>query len=747
MSQPYSSLIPPHSSNPTSEPRRDPYRPPSPPPSPPHTTTAHAFSDPSKSTAVPRIPPTSDIDPVNPTPLTTSNAPTASHALATSAAKPQLREGEEVGAAQLVSPSTSNVIHNEADASADGTSDGMVDLGWYSPLEQVPEPLVGGVPNTTLWMLIRRFDKQIQHVRTVPTPTTEGSGVKGDLDLNVAKDEAFSPDRLRGNVERLYMTVVIGIITFVKHIARIRSWEDKRRTGAWCATYFVAWSLDLLAPLSLLLLILLIVYPPTRTILFSPAKPLSTTSATTGASKLPPTGVAPGSHDSLTGAPETQPGEAVEQEAHNFVSGFGAIAISSAAGKPHDDLGDPKREEKIPDPTAAATRAADIKDVVEGSEGVAKKATKRPVEEAMWEGARPVMQAVGSIADMWERIANALSPTPPFSRTTPYKLAGVLLPVFLASLVVTPYMVVKGATFFAGVTFYSQPYISRGLDYLNKHYPNWQEAISLENTLLKAVPTNAQLTLTLLRIAEANHAPLPPPTSSHLKVKAAEEHHEHAEAQAEAQPKPKLHPDHPQHEQNQPQSKLPQRALGALKSMTRTAVQTVLHTDHAKAKITHSLPARNRLGAVAEREKVGKAAKGPQEYAARYRGVKGAAVILDYYNVGEGDENVPTRNVGPVLHWRSEDGKQEWKIPVEDIMEIEKLGGFGWKGKMVVGWSLDTKEVVDAVRIVYKTPVRDLQGAIVGERLREEKLLTAVVGRQEMVNRLMSMGKQRWECC
>jgi hypothetical protein len=32
--------------------------------------------------------------------------------------------------------------------------------------------------------------------------------VPGGLDLNIADEEEFSPDKLRANVERLYMTVV-----------------------------------------------------------------------------------------------------------------------------------------------------------------------------------------------------------------------------------------------------------------------------------------------------------------------------------------------------------------------------------------------------------------------------------------------------------------------------------------------------------------------------------------------------------
>lgn len=56
----------------------------------------------------------------------------------------------------------------------------------------------------------------------------------GNLDLNVADDEEFSPDKLRANIERLYMTVGLGMMGFVKQIARLRSWRETRRTAWFC---------------------------------------------------------------------------------------------------------------------------------------------------------------------------------------------------------------------------------------------------------------------------------------------------------------------------------------------------------------------------------------------------------------------------------------------------------------------------------------------------------------------------------
>ena len=60
----------------------------------------------------------------------------------------------------------------------------------------------------------------------------------GGLDLEIAEEDEFSPDKLRANIERLYMTVIIGVIGFGKHIARLRSWREPRRTVAFMAVRY-----------------------------------------------------------------------------------------------------------------------------------------------------------------------------------------------------------------------------------------------------------------------------------------------------------------------------------------------------------------------------------------------------------------------------------------------------------------------------------------------------------------------------
>jgi hypothetical protein len=137
-----------------------------------------------------------------------NQAPTLSHALAVE--EPAAHEGK--GFAQEE--------HDEPD---------VRDLGWNEQKEDVPAPLVRGIDNEELWLLVRRFNKQMYHVKALPYAPP------GGLDLNIADEEEFSPDKLRANLERLYTTIIVGVLAAVKHVARLRSWRETRRTSAFCA--------------------------------------------------------------------------------------------------------------------------------------------------------------------------------------------------------------------------------------------------------------------------------------------------------------------------------------------------------------------------------------------------------------------------------------------------------------------------------------------------------------------------------
>ncbi|KAI2622768.1 hypothetical protein GGS26DRAFT_583882 [Hypomontagnella submonticulosa] len=644
--------------------------------------------------------------------------PTLSHALATD-------DHEEKGLAQ-----------REHD-------DEVADLGWNEKKGEISAPLVGGLDNEDLWLLIRRFNKQVYHVKEVPT------AVPGDLDLNIADEEEFSPDKLRANIERFYMTVVVGLLAVVKHIARLRSWRETRRTSCFCAAYFIAWTFDLIVPLLTLTVITLIVYPPSREILFPPA-PLALVDSKTGGVQKPKAGVL-GSTESSTGAPQNFKGEAVEQEASNFFNGFTSIVVTSATGKnpqasPPTDSGAP--DDAVPDPTGVTVAAAEAKDVAAGGKpGPKHDKTKVPVETAMWTKMRPIMHGIADVSDTWERFANALSPTPPFPKNIyRLRLAGLIAPLFLISLFVTSYMFIKGVTFGVGFGFFGDPVISRGLKWLNHNFPNWQKLLELRNTILKGVPTNAQLTLTLLRIGEANKAPLPPPPSATAPPPERPTDVTDAELRATGAEPPlnatdeelreaMEHDPHTAHEtggadidaaKGSKHGKKGSKILGLFKGTTKGAVKTAIGTDHARAKVG-SHHARNRLGAVPRPNTNN--LTGPIDFKARYNGQKGHVYITTKATIPAVSFSTDS-TIEKIGSADREDLHPLWTVAINDIAELKKVGGYGWKAKIVVGWSLG-REVADGLEIT--------------DRRGNTRRVTALPMRDELFNRLIAIGGQKWE--
>jgi hypothetical protein len=161
----------------------------------------------------------------------------------------------------------------------------------------------------------------------------------------------------------------------------------------------------MIMPLISVTLITLIVYPPAREIMFPPA-PIALVSSKGGVQK-PKAGTL-GSTDSATGAPENHKGEAVEQEASNFVNGIASVALSSATGK--HPQGEPPDSDShgdvVPDPTSIAINAADAKDKASGGKPTRHHdKTKVPMETAMWTKMRPIMHGVADATDTWERFA------------------------------------------------------------------------------------------------------------------------------------------------------------------------------------------------------------------------------------------------------------------------------------------------------------------------------------------------------
>lgn len=71
--------------------------------------------------------------------------------------------------------------------------------------------------------------QQIYHVKAVHDTAAL------NLDLNRTENEQFPPEKLRMTLERFYISVVVGVTEFFRHITRLRSWKEPARTTIFCA--------------------------------------------------------------------------------------------------------------------------------------------------------------------------------------------------------------------------------------------------------------------------------------------------------------------------------------------------------------------------------------------------------------------------------------------------------------------------------------------------------------------------------
>ena len=341
-----------------------------------------------------------------------------------------------------------------------------------------------------------------------------------------------------------------------------------------------------------------------------------------------------------------------------------------------------------------------------------------------------------------------LEPTPPFPKDMyHFRLAAVVTPIFLISLFVTSYMFTKGITFGVGFGFFGDPVISRGLTLLNQKFPEWQKLLELRNTLLKGVPTNAQLTITLLRTGEANKAPLPPPphakhpphekpvdvseqelraTGADWPLNATQEELDEAMAHDPTVPHETGGEDIDQAKDSK-HGKKGSKILGFFRGTVKSGVETTMTADKVKAAVG-STHAKNRLGAVPPKDV--DLTSGPVEFKSRYDGKKGHVYIAT-------KATIPCiafstdRSIEKIGSMDREDLHPLWSLPIGDISEMRKVGGFGWKAKLVVGWAMG-REVAD--------------GLVITDRRGEVMRLTAMPLRDELFNRLVAMGGQKWEC-
>jgi len=430
-----------------------------------------------------------------------------------------------------------------------------------------------------------------------------------------------------------------------------------------------------------------------------------------------------------------------------------SVALASASGKHpqknHDEEGE--ANDKVPDPTAIAMGAATARATGTGEKGTgAHDKAKIPVETAIWTKMRPIMHGIADASDTWERFGNALSPTKPFPQDLyRLRLAGLVVPLLAISFFVTSYMFIKGVMFGVGFGFFGDPITLPAIRWLNKTFPNWQKLLEVRNTILKGVPTNAQLTLTLLRIGEANNSPLPPPPNSHkpppdVPAAVTDEHlravgsdyplnaseNELRSAIEDHDPTTKHATDGADIDAAKGTShgKVGGKVMKFFKGTVKATVESTLGVDRLKAKVG-SETSKNRLGVVPDNKE--DLLSGPVEFACRHHGKKGHLYISVAGTVPLVAFSLDSKmskltNIGQ----DNEQLRPVWSVPIDEIRELKKVGGLGWKAKLVVGWALD-REVADGLEIVTKAG--DVHN------------VTAMVLRDELFNRLIAIPSTKWE--
>lgn len=113
--------------------------------------------------------------------------------------------------------------------------------------------------------------------------------------------------------------------------------------------------------------------------------------------------------------------------------------------------------------------------------------------------------------DTWERVGNAICPTPLFqSRHSQLRLASVFIPFVLISVCFSRDTIFRSLEILAGIAFFGEPLFREIRASMDLWRPDWLESVKLRNTVLRDVPNDAQLAITILRAGEQNKAPLRP---------------------------------------------------------------------------------------------------------------------------------------------------------------------------------------------------------------------------------------------
>lgn len=243
------------------------------------------------------------------------------------------------------------------------------------------------------------------------------------------------------------------------------------------------------------------------------------------------------------------------------------------------------------------------------------------------------------------------------------------------------------------------------------------------------------MTIALLRIAEASNAPLPPPPVSTTAAPETLSPHEQARLNKDVAEKLEIAPGVVDAVANSPDQAKPmelsdspssekkkagRKVTAFIKGTAKAGVSTLFGINRVKAS-AGSETSKQRLGILPASGERGYE-DGPSDFVARYHGKKGLILIV-------------TSAASPCVSFSQESDinkevKPIFTIALSEITELKKVGGLGWKGKLIVGFALN-RDVTDGILITNKAG--------------ESFTMTAIPRRDELFNRLLALGGHQWE--
>lgn len=193
------------------------------------------------------------------------------------------------------------------------------------------------------------------------------------------------------------------------------------------------------------------------------------------------------------------------------------------------------------------------------------------------------------------------------------------------------------------------------------------------------------------------------------------------------------------------------RGKGVDLIMTEAGVDSVLGIEKAKA-VVGSKEAKAKTGIVQPVEVVEKVQRedGPSVFRGKWKGTQGVLTV----STTATQPLVAFSKLGLKKDVDSPAETAVWSLLINDILEVRKVGGFGWKGKMIVGWSTGDR-VIDGCESQFGNLRRSLLELMVPFVCLVEIIdvngnvyyITALPRRDELFNRLVAIGNQRWESC